>query len=462
MKTGRKLTFLDETPELDNIYDRTVDRNSSRPTSQDAVDEEPHSANADFQSDVQRPQSKRTRLMTSDLYTGPAGSTPTQLASADVPFDPTSWIDEWAPGPIDFRGLDAIITHSLPHFNRILHNNGRTAMPSDSLAGIYLSNPAWPLHDKEVAVLLRYYVENLAHNFDLTDPLRHFGSVVPQRASVCPPLLNAICALSARHKSRVDNFDPLISSGYIQRCLQHLIPILDDREAFLDENVLASIIILRHVEEFEVPLTGQQPTEQQSHLLGAHAFITAQQRVPVSGGLRQAAFWVGLRQEIYVAFVNQRSIIPALEHCNVDRSFDAATEDVWACRMVVLCADVIRYCFGDQDRSLATFKFLEDFVFQWDRRKPAAFMPVYREAPDETKDPPNVFEELWFVGDAVVTGLQNYCFAKILLSAHDPRIPRLGPARATALRAADEEIKKHVRLLCAMCLSNPSTPPNFM
>ena len=118
--------------------------------------------------------------------------------------------------------------------------------------------------------------------------------------------------------------------------------MLDDSAAILDENLLASTIILRHIEEIEVPLSGQSPTDQSSHLLGAHAFITAQERATVTGGLRQAAFWVGLRQEIYVAFVNQRSIIPALEHSNIDRSFEAAPDHVWGCRMVVLCADVIR------------------------------------------------------------------------------------------------------------------------
>lgn len=281
--------------------------------------------------------------------------------------------------------------------------------------------------------------------------------MVPQRAAICLPLLNAIFALSARHLSRIGEYDHLISNKYIQECLQHLIPMLDDSSALQDENLLASTIILRHVEEIEVPLSGQQPADQESHLFGAHAFITAQERATITGGLRQAAFWVGLRQEIYVAFVNQRSIIPALEHCNIDRSFEAATDDIWACRMVVLAADIIRYCFGEHDHPQSTYTFLADCAAQWFNSKPASFLPVYEQPPGEH----NVFPELLYVADDVVTGLQHYYLAKILLVAHNPRIPRLGPQRAAALKAADAEILHYVRILCGICMSNPSSPPNF-
>ncbi|KAI7325039.1 hypothetical protein KC340_g6201 [Hortaea werneckii] len=328
---------------------------------------------------------------------------------------------------------------------------------SDSLSRIYLDTPVWPLEKKEEAYLLRYYVENLSRNFDLTDSLKHFRYMVPQRAATCPTLLNAILALSARHLSRVGKYDPLVSNKYHQECLKHLIPMLDDTTAILDENLLASTIILRHLEEIEVPLSGQSPADQQSHLFGAHAFMMSQEHVAMAGGLRQAAFWVGLRQEIYVAFVNQRSIIPDLTHCNVDRSFDAAPDDVWACRMVVLCADVIRWCFGSEDHNVSTYTYLADMVAQWHASKPPPFTPIYYAPPG----PDNVFPELWYVQDDVLVGLHHYHIARILLASYNPRIPRLGPGRAVALREMDQEIKEHVLAGCGMTLSNSSMAPNF-
>jgi len=332
------------------------------------------------------------------------------------------------------------------------------ATVSNSFSRIYLDAPAWPLKDKEEARLLRYFVEHLARSFDLTDPLQHFRRVIPQRAASCPPLLNAIFALSARHLSRIEEYDHLISNKYIQGCLQTLIPMLDDSSVLQDENLLASTIILRHVEELEVSLSGQQSTQQESHLFGAHAFITAQERATMAGGLRQAAFLVGLRQEIYVAFVNQRSIIPALEHCNIDRSFEAASDDVWACRMVVLAADIIRYCFGDHDHPQPTYSFLADCTARWFASKPASYTPVYEQAAGEE----NVFPEMCYVADDVVVGTQHYYLAKILLIAHNPKIPRLGPLRSAALKAADAEIVEYVCILSGICLSNPNSPPNFM
>jgi hypothetical protein len=332
------------------------------------------------------------------------------------------------------------------------------AVASNLSARIYLDTPLWPLRDKDEAKLLRYFVEHLARNFDLTDPLQHFRRVVPQRAAICPPLLNAIFALSARHLSRIGEYDHLISNKYTQRCLQHLIPMLDDSSALQDENLLASTIILRHVEEYEVPLSGAKSAEQGGHIFGAHAFIKAQERATINGGLRQAAFWVGLRQEIYMAFVNQQSIIPALEHCNIDRSFEAATDDVWAQRMVVLAADIILYCFGDHDHLQSTYNFLSDCTTQWHNSKPTSFTPVYEQPSSED----NVFPELHYMADDVVVGTQHYYLAKILLIAHNPKIPRLGPLRTAAIKAADEEIMDYVRILCGICCFNTNSAPNFL
>ncbi|EME49909.1 hypothetical protein DOTSEDRAFT_68653 [Dothistroma septosporum NZE10] len=269
--------------------------------------------------------------------------------------------------------------------------------------------------------------------------------------------MNAIFALSARHLSRIGEYDPLVSNKYHQECLKHLIPMLDDTAAILDENLLASTIILRHLEELEVPISGQLPADQHSHLLGAQAFIQAQERAAVTGGLRQAAFWVGLRQEVYVAFVNQRPVLPALEHCNVDRSFETADDHIWACRMVVLCADTLRFCFSDGHHTAVNYKYLEEQVQHWWTSKPSSFVPVYYREPEGEE----AFPEIWYVADEHATGIQHFHLARILLASHNPSTPRLGPGRASALRTMDNEIRKHVRILCGMALSNPNNAPAY-
>lgn len=198
--------------------------------------------------------------------------------------------------------------------------------------------------------------------------------------------------------------------------------------------------------------------ESDSHLLGSHIFITAQESSTITGGLRQAAFWVGLRQEICTAYITQRSILPALTHCNIDRSFEAADDYTWANRIIVSCADVLRYCYGDGHKSTAGYSELLEYCETWVTLKPASFSPMfYREA-----DEGEFFPEIWLVGDHVVTAMQHYYLARILLTAHDPNLPRLGPASKTAMRRMDDEIKAYVRIICGIALANPSPPPNFV
>jgi len=316
------------------------------------------------------------------------------------------------------------------------------------------------LDDPNEAGLLRHFVNHLAISFDLTDPSCHFRNIVPQRALTDPILLNAILAASARHISRVSGGDPYIADKYHQRCIQHLIPMLSDEAAVLDENLLASTVILRFLEEIDVPLSGKVHLDGAGHLIGAHAFVSAQEIF--SGGLRLAAFWVGLRQEIYVAFVNQRPITFPLQHCNVDRSFRPADEGTWADRIIFHCAETIQWCFGIQEheRSMTQFQELLSYAVNWLKLVPPCYTPIYYRGADAHPDA--IFPEVMYLSDAVVTGIQHYHLTIILLRAFDPTIPRLGSRRTTALREMDTEIKHHTKMLCGLALSNSSTPPNFV
>lgn len=116
---------------------------------------------------------------------------------------------------------------------------------------IYIDNPQWPLRDLEQAKLMRYYIDNIAPFFDLCDLKRHFALVVPHRAASCPPLLNAVFAASARHLSRTAGAEAWIADNYHSECLKSLIPLLNDSAALTDENLLAAMIILRYHEEIE-------------------------------------------------------------------------------------------------------------------------------------------------------------------------------------------------------------------
>lgn len=141
----------------------------------------------------------------------------------------------------------------------------------------------------EEACLLRYFVEDLAKwvglkplglgsrltvQFDLCDPERHFAVVIPQRARVCPPLLDALLSTSARHFSTLSRprqieitFKYGLEHGlvvgeestlsYHCRCITHLRSVSDEPDAIMDENLLAAVVALRFYEE----LDSKRPSE---------------------------------------------------------------------------------------------------------------------------------------------------------------------------------------------------------
>ena len=135
-------------------------------------------------------------------------------------------------------------------------------------------------------------------------------------------------------------------------------------------------------------------TDLQGHMLGIQMFVSARDVYTMRGGLSEAAFWVGLRQEIYSAMMKHKSTQLNLENCLVDRSVEPSTDFGWANRAVVHCADVLNCCFGDLGVSIGTWTDLKKSSERWDRLKPSTFTPIYQRAPDPEKR--EVFPETWF------------------------------------------------------------------
>lgn len=224
---------------------------------------------------------------------------------------------------------------------------------------------------------------------DLCDPNQSFETVVPQRAGTCPILLNAILALSARHLSHISDYDPLAANRYHGWCLEYLIPMLNQAVEKLDENLFAATIILRVLEEMEVPNMGMDTN---GHLLTIHAFVYGPSRYLPPDSLSSACFWVGIRQEIYNASMEREPVRINLNHSIVDRSFEPALDSAWSNRAVVHCADVLNFCFGNESQDAAArWHELSEWNRQWWKRVPASFTPVYfRQHSDDD------FPEEWY------------------------------------------------------------------
>ncbi|CVK97930.1 related to ARCA protein [Fusarium mangiferae] len=328
-------------------------------------------------------------------------------------------------------------------------------IPHGSTLGLAnVGSVPYPLAENHEVRLMQYYLTYMCTWFDLCDSRRHFANIVPPRAASCPTLLNAIFALSSRHLSLNAQYDPYASDRYHQACLRHLTTISNDSSALNDDNLLAATILLRTLEELDVPLIG---TDHEGHLLGIQLFMNTCDSTTTPSSLRLASFWIGMRQEVTMSFASQRPVKIRLDHGFMDRSLSEADDDTWANRIIVHSADVINYCFGNTGPNRHRYQELVDYDQAWLRARPVSWLPVAYSASGETLG--EAFPYIIYLNHAVVIGQVHSIFARILLMCHDDRVPRIGPSAQLARKQIDDDIRTQVRELCGIALSNPSTRP---
>ncbi|KAF7563417.1 hypothetical protein G7046_g739 [Stylonectria norvegica] len=426
VKYPRRVRFVDETDSLEALYNEDVTISVPSVTEQDAWT----SPTNEWQ-EAQAVNFKR-----------PANTTRTKYA-------PQNEKKSSSPIPFDERSLSTLPAGSRLSFHRPTTSHESTSFP--------LQNP------REVR-LLKYYLEYMCTWFDLCDTSRHFAREIPKRAISSPILLNAIFAISSRHLSMKEQFDEYASTRYHQHCLKQLSSLSNESFALESDDLLAAIILLRTLEELDgklpryyaghVPLLG---TDYGGHLWGIQAFMNTPDPSIVASNLRKAAFWVGLRQEVTMAIASQRSIKISLGHCFIDQTFTEADDDMWANRIIVHCANVVKFCFGNGDHKTGEYQTLKDYDDGWLRSRPASFLPLSFIQADPSRG--EVFPQILYLNQAVVIGIVHAMLARALLMCYDPTLPKIGPARTTAQVSCEEEIKDEIRQLCGVALSNRGTIP---
>ncbi|KAF4989536.1 hypothetical protein FDECE_14675 [Fusarium decemcellulare] len=233
----------------------------------------------------------------------------------------------------------------------------------------------WTLKDPIESLLLQHFTNEVSWFFDFCDRERHFAIEVPHRARTCPPLLDAILAVSGRHLSRVrQDIDPFLADRYYQRCLESLIPELDRVGPHCVDDLLAAPVVLRLLEEFDVPLSG---ADKYQHSVGTRAILRSQTaQVPCATGLRRAASWAGLRQEIYSSLTTH--LPPGIKaSAELLDYLDSSPDDcTWANRAVNHCLDVLEHCFGESCKMTESFDMLLASNVQWETDRPPSYDPL--------------------------------------------------------------------------------------
>ncbi|KIW68802.1 hypothetical protein PV04_04723 [Phialophora macrospora] len=343
--------------------------------------------------------------------------------------------------------------------------------------------------------LLRYFVLDLAPNFDICDYARPFTLAVVQRARRCPPLLNAIFAAAARRLVSTPKYtrsDGVIeyesielphlttssSVEYFNACIQHLIKVSNHPEHMQDENLLAAAVLLRYFELLDASFAGDA-TEGFLHIF--QTLITSQFNMAVTPStqhddliasgtsqpavtsrvnlFRHSVFRMALRLEVTSAFSTQRGLVLPLELWSSLRTFEPADDTEWTYRLIVFCADVLDFCYGDGTSTSSRrerWQELKDFERMWESYKPASFVPLYRQDPDEQNG--LCFPKIWYLSECHVMGILYVDLARILLTAYDPTTPRLGSASISASRQVAATIRDIVRRICGTAESNKHLP----
>lgn len=235
------------------------------------------------------------------------------------------------------------------------------------------SDEACKLSDPQEAFLLHHYVRSRSRLLDICDPYNHFGRTVPELATKSPLLLNAALAVSAQHLLHTAGYDPLVAEMYHERCVELLIPLLDDLSTVSDA-VVAATVLLRNYEQMSSAITG---FDCERHLTGTSAFMNSESTCASVGGLRQASFWIFIRQDLDVALSQQRPLRLNLNAYSVEMDLDMPIDDWgWANRIVWLTAEVVAFSFG-WEKSRMKYEELKLKTQSWWQRRPESFRPLY-------------------------------------------------------------------------------------
>jgi hypothetical protein len=113
------------------------------------------------------------------------------------------------------------------------------------------SLPTTPILSPHEARLMQHFIEHLAPSIDVVCQNSIFGRLVPRMAFLSPILLTSIFAVASKHISKTIGLTDPTPETYFQETLDHLIPVLNEPDALIEDYILAAVVILRVMEEMD-------------------------------------------------------------------------------------------------------------------------------------------------------------------------------------------------------------------
>ncbi|KAL0777269.1 hypothetical protein CaCOL14_006787 [Colletotrichum acutatum] len=306
-----------------------------------------------------------------------------------------------------------------------------------------------PFEDREKARLFMHYIHDLSTWVDVSDKRRHFGTEVPKRACHSPLLAYAIIALASRSLCSIKGTDDSKPSTYYSHALQILIPILGSSTEALNEEVLAAIVILRQYEEMT-------DTDFGVHLSGSSKLLNSMFSLASKGGLGEAASWIVLRQDYWVALVKSQPLSINLDSYKGSSSFVVSDPECLANRAVFLCAQACAYAFQPtMVRDLDRWNKLNQELGNWLVSNPWHADPLWVDPPHDTSANGSAFPTVWMTHPAHVVGYQHYSLARMILHIFNPYLSKPSLDTFRRRRESEQAVLDNFRLLLGLAISNP-------
>lgn len=293
------------------------------------------------------------------------------------------------------------------------------------------------------ALVLRHYISHLGPSLDVCDPNRQFSTGIVELAMTGSDLVfNAVMAASAHHLGHTNGSQCSTAELYHARCIELLIPRLDESPAIQDE-IIAAVVLLRFYEQMASAVTG---SDSEAHLTGASAFMNSGNYLLVENPIRNAAFWLFLRQDIDIAISQQRCLTLRLDDIRaVDADKAPRSDWEWANRTVWIVAQATNHLF-EIDRVHATFEYIRRQLQDWVNGKPASFRPLHVVRGQ-------LFDEIYFTQTWHALALQYYHTAEILLLLSDDQYKRVGVGSRQKWQSLQRKIMEHATQLFSISSS---------
>lgn len=184
--------------------------------------------------------------------------------------------------------------------------------------------------------------------------------------------------------------------------------------------------------------------------------------VILAEGVRTSACLIALRQEIWSVVLYQRDFrLPLAD--DMDYSALGPTDDfTWANRIILWCADVLRFCFGSNSAmpqtsekhspAIKKWRTLKDFDDRWKADPPACFRPLYYFPARPEHD--EYFPVIWQLNDAHIIAMQHLELGRMLLAVYNPRRQRFGIRSSASNSTIKNQLRESIKVLCGLALAD--------